>query len=78
MTGFKQKYFSHLFTDNVIQVRNADISFDKWDLVHLFREGPLLDVVLDPYIIVGCWTALRNKHLLWEERSRQIWKCVYQ
>lgn len=65
MTGFNWKYFSHLFTDNVVQVRNTDISFNKGDLIHFFRKGPLLDVVLDPHIVVGCWTALGNKHLLW-------------
>lgn len=63
---------SHLFTDNVVQVRDTDISFDKRNLIHLFREGSLLDVVLDPHIVFRRRTALRNKHLLWKERSRQV------
>lgn len=63
---------SHLFTDNVIQVRNTDISFDQRNLINLLREGPLLDVIPDPHIIVGRWAALRNKHLLWKERRRQV------
>lgn len=65
---------SHLFTDNIIQVRNTDISFDQRNLIHLLREGPLLDIVLDSHIVVGCWAALRNKHLLWKERSRKAEK----
>lgn len=60
---------SHLFADNVVQVRNTDICFDKRDLIDLFGEGPLLDVVLDAHAVVGCRTALGNKHLLWTETT---------
>lgn len=58
---------AHLFTDNVIQVGNADISFDQRNFIHLLWEGSLLDVVPDPHIVVGCWAALGDKHLLWKE-----------
>lgn len=71
--GFDGKLISHLLTNNVIQVRDTDISFDKRDLIHLLREGPLFHIVLNPHIIVGCWTAFRNKHLLREGRRKQIY-----
>lgn len=58
---------THLFTDDVIQVRNADVSFDQRDLIHLLRKGPLLDVVLDTHIIVWCRATLGNENLLWKE-----------
>lgn len=60
-------YQTHLFTDDVIQVRNTDISFDQRDFIHLFRKGPLLDVVLDAHIIVWCRATLGNENLLWKE-----------
>lgn len=59
--------FSHLLTDNIIQVRNADVRFHERDLIHLLRKRPLLDVVPDAHVVVGRWTALRDKHLLWKE-----------
>lgn len=71
-----RKVSSHLFTDNVIQVRNTDISFDQRNLIHLFRERPLLDIVFYSYVIVRYWTSLRNKHLLWEERGLHLHRDV--
>lgn len=62
---------SHLSTDNVIQVGDADVSFDQRNFIHLLWEGSLLDIVPDPHIIVGCWAALRDKHLLWKETHGQ-------
>lgn len=55
--------FFYLPADYIIQVRNADISFDERNLIDLFWERPLLNVVLDAYVVVGCGSALRNKHL---------------
>lgn len=67
-TQFLSVLSTCLFADYVIQVRNADISFDKRDLIHLFGKRPLLDVVFDAHVIVRCRPALRNEHLLWEEK----------
>ena len=55
---------SHLFVNDVVQVWDADVGFDQGDLVHLLREGPLLDSVANPHVIVRRWAALRDKHLL--------------
>lgn len=55
---------SHLFVNDVVQVWDADVGFDQGDLVHLLREGPLLDGVANPHVIVRRWAALRDKHLL--------------
>lgn len=59
---------SHLFTDNVVQIWNTDIRFNQRDLVHLLREGSLLDIVLDSHSIVGCWATLGYKRLLCTEQ----------
>lgn len=69
--NFNKMLFSHLLTDDVIQVRNTDVCFNERDLIHLFREGPLLDIIFDSHVVVGCRPTLGNKHLLWEGRHGQ-------
>ena len=64
---------SHLLIDDVVQVWDADVSFNQGDLVHLLGERPLFNVVLDSNRVVGSRPALGNKHLLWCKRNVTLW-----
>lgn len=55
---------THLLIYYIMKVGNAQVSFDKRDLVHLFGERPVFDVKPNPDVIFGGWATLRNEHLL--------------
>lgn len=59
-----QEDLSHLLIYYVMKVRNAQVSFDERDLVHLFWERPVFDIKPNPDIVFGGWPTFRNKHLL--------------
>lgn len=63
---------TYLLIYNIVQVRNAQVCFHKWNFVHFFREGSVFDVEPDPHIIFGSGPALWDKHLLQrEERGKE-------
>lgn len=65
-----QPMLTYLLIYNIVQVRNAQVCFHKWNFVHFFREGSVFDVEPDPHIIFGSGPTLWYKHLL-QRRARQ-------
>lgn len=61
----RQEDLSHLLIDYIVKVWNAQVSFDKRNLVHLFWERPVFDVKANPDVVFGGWPTLWNKHLLY-------------
>lgn len=67
--SISQDDLSHLLIYYIMKVWNAQVSFDKRDLVHLFGERPVFDVKPNADVIFGGWPTLWNKHLL-KERDK--------
>lgn len=55
---------SYFFSDNFMQIRNAQICFHKRNLIHLFRKWSMFHSIFKSNIIFRNWTRFRHKKLL--------------